>query len=202
MKQQKSIKKRNWGFIMYPESAPSDWKSILESTGLMCAISPLHDRDVWSAADEKKNPAHKAGDLKKAHYHVLLHFDGPTTESAVRAVADKVFGSLPVAVESLKGSYDYLSHENNDDKAKYSKDDIVCLNGFRIENLTELSKDEILKIKKDIHKIIIELDIMEYSDLMSYLLMNDLDAEYRIASTSTIHFGKLIDSYRHKNTGK
>lgn len=198
MNAKKSIKKRNWGFIMYPESAPADWKSILESSGIVCAVSPLHDRDCFTSEDEKKNPAHAAGSLKKSHYHVLLHFDGPTTESSVRALADKVNGSAPVAIESLRGSYEYLSHKNNTDKVQYSEDDIILINGFRIENLTELTKDDVLRIKQDIHKIILDFDIMEYADLLDYLLLNGLDIEYRIACSNTIHFGKLIDSRRNK----
>ena len=39
-------KKRYWAFVLYPESAPSDWKDILQSTGLVCAISPYHDKDI------------------------------------------------------------------------------------------------------------------------------------------------------------
>ena len=110
MIEKKSIKKRNWGFIMYPDSAPSDWKSVLESTGLMIAVSPLHDRDVFSEEDEKQNPANIAGSLKKPHWHVLLHFDGPTTKNAVSAVSELVGASLPVPVVSLRGYYDYISH--------------------------------------------------------------------------------------------
>lgn len=42
----KNIKKRNWAFVLYPESAPADWREQLQKTGLQCAISPLHDKDM------------------------------------------------------------------------------------------------------------------------------------------------------------
>lgn len=198
MSDKKSIKKRNWGFILYLDSAPSNWKSILENTGLPIAVSPIHDQDTWTEEDEKKDPLHKAGSLKKAHYHVLLHYSGPTTYQSVCSICDSVCASKPIPIESLKGSYAYLTHEFNEDKAQYSEDDILLINGFRIQNYAELTADEVLQIKKDIHRLILDMDITEYSDLMNYLLVNELDAEYKIANNSTIYFGKLIDSIRHK----
>ena len=41
-----NVKKRNWTFLVYPESAPADWVSKLQATGLPVAISPLHDKDI------------------------------------------------------------------------------------------------------------------------------------------------------------
>lgn len=200
MSLKKSIKKRNWSFIMYPESAPTEWKSILESTGLKIAVSPLHDKDLKDGPfDETLNVELKSGAFKKAHWHVLLHFDGPTTDNIVSSISSSVNASNPIPVESLKGSFEYLWHANSPDKFQYCSDDVLLLNGFRIESLCELSSDDILRLKKSIQKIIIDEKIFEYSDLMDYLLSNELDPEYRLASTSTIFFAKYIDSRRHKS---
>lgn len=49
-----NIKKRNWGFILYTESAPLNWIEILKESGLPCCISPLHDKDVDSDGNLKK----------------------------------------------------------------------------------------------------------------------------------------------------
>ena len=62
------VKKRNWAFVLYPESAPDNWKDMLQETGLPCSISPLHDKDV----DPDGNP-------KKAHYHIIVCYNGPTS---------------------------------------------------------------------------------------------------------------------------
>lgn len=35
-------------FLLYPESLPSDWETLLKTTGRPIAISPLHDQDVTS----------------------------------------------------------------------------------------------------------------------------------------------------------
>ena len=62
------LKKRNWGAVVYPESAPEDWEEILKLKGISWARSPLHDSDI--------NPT---GEPKKAHYHIIISFPGPTT---------------------------------------------------------------------------------------------------------------------------
>ena len=73
----KNIKKRNWAFVLYPESAPADWREQLQKTGLQCAISPLHDKDM--------NPDNTP---KKPHYHVILTYSGPTSYNVVKALTD------------------------------------------------------------------------------------------------------------------
>ena len=72
----KNIKKRNWAFVLYPESAPADWREQLQKTGLQCAISPLHDKDM--------NPDNTP---KKPHYHVILTYSGPTSYNVVKEQA-------------------------------------------------------------------------------------------------------------------
>ena len=54
-------------FIVYPESAPENWRSILaDKLQVKAIISPLHDKDILD--DVEQTP-------KKAHYHVILRFD-------------------------------------------------------------------------------------------------------------------------------
>ena len=49
---EKSIKQdktraKDWTFIVYPESAPEDWRSILaDRLQVKAIISPLHDKDI------------------------------------------------------------------------------------------------------------------------------------------------------------
>lgn len=50
----KKLKKRHWLYIVYPESAPSDWMEMLKQSGLQFAVSPLHDQDLDVAGNKKK----------------------------------------------------------------------------------------------------------------------------------------------------
>ena len=43
---EKNVKKRNWAFVLYPESAPKERREQLQLARLQCAVSPLHDLDV------------------------------------------------------------------------------------------------------------------------------------------------------------
>ena len=149
------MKGRNWAFVMYPESMPENWFEILEETGLPYAISPLHDKDV--------NPT---GEVKKPHYHVICQYANTTTAKNVREnVCSKVNGTIPIKLESIKGMYRYHLHLDNPEKYQYDDRDRIFINGFDVSNVNALTQTEIQKIKKEIVNIIIDNDILEYSDL-------------------------------------
>lgn len=188
----KNQKKRNWTFIAYPESLPAGWKEQLEQTGVKCAISPLHDRDL--------NPT---GERKKPHYHVILCYEGPTTYNTVLALTNVKLGqSIPQAVESVEGCYRYLTHQDNPEKAQYSKADIQTLNGFDIRDWAELKRSEVMKIIRDIRDFARVNNIVEYSDLLDILQSGiGLEDWFEVAATHTLLFTADLKSRRHKQQG-
>lgn len=182
----KSIKKRNWAFVLYPESAPDNWRELLQQSGLPAVISPLHDKD--------KDPT---GEAKKAHYHIILTYPGPTTYNAVKSFTDRLNQPIPQPLESVQGYYRYLTHEDNPDKYQYDKSDIVPVNGFDIHDYIEMSKTEAMKIIKDIQQVIITVDIREYSDLLDYLL--EVNQEWwQVAVNHTMMLNAYLKSRRYK----
>lgn len=181
------IKKRNWAFVMYPESMPDDFQDIISQSGIPCAISPLHDKDV-----------NATGEAKKPHFHVILCYDGPTTYSAVSAFTASLNGTIPQPLESLKGYYRYLTHKDNPEKAQYSDNDIVCCNGFNPRDFIDLTKSEVLQLIKEIQELIREGNIFEYSDLLDTLLDSDMIDMYDVATSHTMLLAKYIDSRRNK----
>ena len=184
-----NVKKRNWTFVLYPESAPADWIERLKISGLMTAISPLHDKDV--------NPT---GEPKKAHYHVLLVYSGPTTYNAVAKFTASLNATIPQALESVRGMYRYFSHKDNPEKYQYNETDIATLNGFNIADLIELTKSEVNEIKAKILKMIRDINIIEYSDLIDILLDNELLSEYDVAINNTFFFNTYITSRRNSSS--
>lgn len=182
-----NVKKRYWAFVCYPESLPDNWIEILQATGLPIAVSPLHDRDF--------NPD---GEPKKAHYHVILCYAGPTTFNSVKSITDALNAPIPQALESVRGNYRYLCHEDNPEKFQYEKAEIRHINGFSIADFIELTKSEVEVLKLKICHLIRELDIYEYSDIIDYLIDNDMSNELNIASCHTIYFNAYITSRRHK----
>ena len=181
-------KDRKWTFILYPDSAPSNWKEILQSTGLEICISPLHDKDINESS----------GELKKAHYHILLCFPGPTTYSKVLKLTNLVNGTIPKRILSVIGIYRYFTHKDNPEKFQYNEEDIISLNGFDIKDITGMTTSQQLAIKKQIQKIIRDRCIYEYCDLLDYLLEESINDFYYIASTNTLFFDRYICSRRHK----
>jgi len=185
----KNVKKRNWAFVLYPESAPSDWMEQLQATGLPIAISPLHDRDL--------DPT---GEPKKAHHHIILCFSGPTTYNSVKAITDNLGQPIPQPLESVRGYYRYLTHKDNPDKVQYSEADIQHLNGFNILDFAELTRSEVFQMKRTILSIIRELQLTEYSDLIFYLEDAGLYGEMEVATNHTIFFDAVLRSCRYKIT--
>ena len=182
----KNVKKRNWAFVLYPESAPVDWREQLQLSGLMGAISPLHDKDV--------DPT---GEPKKPHYHVIVVYGSPTTYNNVKAFTDKLNQPIPQALEQVRGYYRYLTHKDNPDKYQYSESEIDTFNGFDISDFVEITKSEVNQMKFELLSLIREKQLCEYQDFMNYV-QDSMDKSYfDVASSHTIFFNTYLKSARH-----
>lgn len=181
------MKKRYWAFVLYPESAPENWREILQQTGLSICVSPLHDKDI--------NPT---GEPKKAHYHIILCYSGPTTFKCVKTITDSLNQPIPIALEQVRGYFRYLTHKDNPEKYQYDEKEITTINDFDIDNYNDLSVSQINAIKIELQKIIRDNDIFEYCDLLDFLLDNDLLSYLDVAQNHTILFNTYITSLRNK----
>jgi hypothetical protein len=179
-------KKRNWGAVIYPESAPSDWIEILKLKGLTFAVSPLHDKDV--------NPT---GEIKKPHYHIVICFSGPTTDKTVNSILSELNQPIGIALESVRGYYRYFTHKDNPEKYQYDEKEIQLFNGFDVTDV--LNNFEVFQAMKEIQLLIVENDITEYSDLMDFLLSNDYLELWNVACSHTMYFNSYVTSKRHKH---
>lgn len=188
----KRITGRSWAFVIYPESLPENWKEIIIDTGLPMAISPLHDKDI--------NPT---GEEKKAHYHVICYYENATTYNNVKQnVTDKLNGTIPIKLESMRGMYRYHLHLDNPEKYQYDDRDRTFYNGFDIDFASKLTRTEINKLIREIHTFINNNDIVEYIDLLDILKDNDLVDMYDIAISNTLLFKSLLDSKRNKEKNR
>ena len=180
------IKKRNWGAVIYPDSAPKDWIEILQLKGLPFAVSPLHDKDI--------NPT---GEVKKAHYHIILCFSGPTTDKTVNDIIVKELGQpIAIPLESVRGYYRYFTHKDNPDKYQYESSDIQLFNAFDVTDV--LNNFEVFSCLKEIQILIVENNIFEYCDLLDFLMENDNPELWNVASSHTLFLNTYITSRRHK----
>ena len=184
----KDVKKRNWWFVLYPESAPPDWRDRLRATGLPIAISPLHDKDVYDNGEQ-------AGQPKKPHHHVILAYPGPTTYSVVCKLVQGELGQpIPQPLEAIRGGYRYLSHADNPDKYQYDAKDIETLNGFNILDYVDMTAAEAVAMNKELVSLIMELGFADYCDFIEYLLFNGTDVQYEYAISHTLFFTAYLKS--------
>ena len=116
---------RNYATVVYPESAPEMWQTILAEFKIPAFISPLHDSD--------KNAN---GEDKKPHYHVMLMYDSVKTEDQAREVFDKIGGVGCERVNSIRSYARYLCHLDNPDKHQYNTEDVKQFCGTEFTHLT------------------------------------------------------------------
>lgn len=134
---------RNFATVVYPDSAPADWKEKLDQLHVAAFISPLHDKDI--------NPN---GEPKKAHYHVLVMFEGPKDyDTQVKPIFDEIGAVGREIVNSARGYARYLCHLDNPEKAPYSPSEVVCMGGADYYGVVTLPTDD-LKIITEIKKVL------------------------------------------------
>ncbi len=180
-----TTKKRNWAAVIYPESAPENWKEILKLKGISWACSPKHDKDI--------DPT---GEPKKEHYHVIFSFGSPTTYNNVKSITDELNQPIPIPLESVRGYYRYFVHKDNPDKYQYNESEIELYNGFDVCDV--LNSFEVFQSLKQIQSIVIENQIREYSVLMDLLLTTDQMELWNVACSHTLFLNSYITSKRNK----
>lgn len=177
---------RNFATIVYPESAPENWKTLLEEEMVPAFISPLHDKDT--------NPD---GELKKAHFHVILTFENVKTLEQAKAIVDKIGGVGCQPVVSLRGNARYLCHLDNPEKFQYQIDDVVCLCGADYASTINLPTDKYKAIKEMMEFCRTE-KVYIYSDLLDYSAINRSDWFRVLCDNGTMVMMTYLKSLQYK----
>lgn len=178
----------NWNFILYPESAPPNWREIINETHIEWVESPLHDKDV-----------NEDGTVKKAHYHITLLFPSVKTFEQVEEVTKSVNAPIPIKCLSVKGSIRYMVHKDNPEKFQYNWNDIKCYGGADLSALCAPTSTERLQIQEDIIDYIRENGITEFFDIVNYAKDTGLKEWFNVLMNySTISINAFIRSQRHK----
>lgn len=152
---------RNFATIVYPESAPADWKTILQETKVEAFISPLHDSDL--------NPD---GTPKKPHYHVLIMFENVKTNEQASDFIEKIGGVGFEKLGSLRGYARYLCHLDNPEKHQYNPDAVQQLGGADYQGIISLVSDKYQAIREMIQYCTTN-EILSYAELLNYAAENN-----------------------------
>lgn len=171
---------RYWTIVVYPESAPENWRDNLN--GWQWVESPLHEKDV--------NPD---GTPKKPHWHIMIFNQGKISYAQAKEVADSVNGASPQYVQNVVGMIRYFAHLDNPEKAQYDKSEIIG-HGVDVSKYLD-SEDDIDRLEQEIEIYCEENHITEYAKLIK--LSRQFDGWHKCISTHTIHFKAFISSLRH-----
>lgn len=192
-------KTRAYGFILYPENN-EDLEQVIEEMHVPVVLSPLHDSDVWTTLDEARDPEHKAGTLKPAHWHGMFIFDGPVRPSQALACLSRFTNPThyvePLASQSAYARY--MIHMDNPDKFQYRREDIGFYNGAFVSIDKVLTPEEEDQLIDEILDWIKTFNIVEYSDLVLYAKEVRPDWN-RTVRKHTIFWRGFFDSSRFKS---
>lgn len=182
---------RLWAAFVYPESAPPDWRDILDSEHIEWCESPLHEFDV----DET------SGALKKAHYHIVLSFDGPKSFEQVCSILEPLHNPIPQRCHSLRGAVRYMAHLDNPDKFQYDPGKIISHGGFDVAAALAPSSGERYDMISEMRKFIHDNGITEFQDLFDYAAENHRQDWFPLLCDNSAYVLNLyIKSQRHRKS--
>lgn len=179
---------RNWSFIVYPDSAPEDWKSYLDSISVPWICSPLHDMDF--------NPT---GELKKSHWHCLLLFSGKKSFEQICEILKPLNCPIPQVCHSAEGAIRYMIHRDNPDKHQYSQSDIEVHGNIDIDTFFLPTRSQRQIIVKDIIQFCNSNNICEFADIVDYSIENNSEWFSLLTESYSIFFSSYFKSKRYRN---
>lgn len=195
-------KARHFTFLIYPDSAPEDWKMLLEMTDLPIAISPLHDKDQrenvdpFELTDEEVDLSNRGMLFKKPHYHCIVVYPNSSTADGVRKKLQRALGEdgkaalnkVQIIQKGIDSMYKYLTHESKDAVAKkkymYDKNDIVHLNNFDIDRYVVLDAHDKEDLLDDVLTAIHKNGLENYPQLRRFMSKHGND--YGIDNVKTL----------------
>lgn len=176
---------RNFATVVYPDSAPEGWVDVLSDLHIPAFISPLHDQDV--------NPT---GEVKKAHYHVMIMFEGKKSKEQANEVFFDISGVGCEVVSSIRGYARYLCHLDNPEKAQYKIDDVRALSGADYMGVIGLAIDK-YKAIREMQDYARDNNIFSFADLADYCATNRFDWFRILCDCGAFYMKTYLRSIEH-----
>lgn len=178
---------RNWLVIVYPDSAPDNWRDIINDFQIEWIESPLHDKDL-----------NETGEPKKAHWHILLMFGSVKSFEQVKAITDLLNTVIPKPAHNSRSSVRYMAHLDNPEKAQYSISDIISHGGADIAEMIKASSSERYSLIAEMIDFIEDDAITEFKDLVNFARINRFDDWFPLlCDNSTYVLNCYIKSQRY-----
>ncbi|MBO4519291.1 MAG: replication protein [Paludibacteraceae bacterium] len=179
---------RNWSFVLYEDSAPENWREVLDDMHIEWIESPWHDKDV-----------NANGEPKKKHKHILLLFQGKKSYEQIKEITDELQQPIPQRCHNAKALVRYMAHMDNPEKAQYNPSDIVAHGGVDLSDLLRPSNSERYTLIRDMMDYIRSAAVTEFQDLMDYAAAEHFDDWFPLLCDSSAYvIGQYIKSQRHR----
>jgi len=184
----KDDRARVWTFVMYPDSAPQNWRELIDEEHVPWVESPIHDKC--------KNPD---GTNKKLHWHVVVMYEGKKSFEQIKMITDKLNAPIPQKVASVSGVIRYMAHMDNPEKTQYNVKEIIGHGGADIARYLKATAGERHQLIKEMMEFVNDNDIIEYCDLACYAMINRFEDWFPLlCDNSTYFMGQYIKSRRHR----
>lgn len=184
-----SSRTRNYASIVYVESAPTAWLDLLKECHVNAFVSPCHDKDL-----------DKDGNVKKAHWHVMIMFDSVKTENQAKEIFNSFGGVGCEKINAVKGYARYLCHLDDDDKVQYNPDDVLAFGTADYQKMifVEREKDVVMG---EIVDYILENEHISFAYLVKYSRYNKPEWFKCLVSSGSAYLVKeLLYSIRDCST--
>lgn len=184
----KDNRKRNWTVVVYPESAPENWREILDDERIEWVESPLHDKDI--------NPD---GSIKKPHWHIMLLFDGNKSYEQIKEITDKINAPSPKYIQSVRAMTRYLAHIDNPEKVQYSVSEIRGHGGVDLAELLKPNASNRYEMIADMVEYIKQHEITEFIDFVDFAKNTHYNDWFPLlCDSASFIIREVIKSNRHK----
>lgn len=187
-----SDRTRNWTVVVYPDSAPQNWREYLDELHIEWVESPLHEFDT-----------NATGEVKKPHWHVLLMFGGVKSYEQVCDCIDPLNCPIPQRCHNAKAMVRYMAHLDNPEKFQYNSADIKAHGGVDIAELLRPSSSERYSLIREMTEYIKREGITEFQDIMDYAAAERFDDWFPLLCDNSAYvIGQIIKSQRHRLEGR
>lgn len=183
----KDDRTRNWTFLVYPESAPKNWRDIIDEEHIPWIESPLHEKDV--------NPD---GTEKKPHWHILVLYEGKKSYAQMKDLTDRLQTTIPQKANNAKGLVRYMAHMDNPEKVQYSKSDIIGHGGADVTGYLKPTSSSRYQLIGEMRQWIEESCCTEFFTLFDYAAEKRFDDWFPLLCDNSAYImGEYIKSRRH-----
>lgn len=179
---------RAWTFLVYPDSAPENWRDILDTTVCVPWVeSPLHDPDGASPDPDEH---------RKKHWHIELMYDGLKSYNQVLKVTKNLNATIPKVVHNLRSLTRYFLHLDQPSKQQFELDQIISHCGADIKDYLINRSDKYFYVK-EMCQFVLDNEIIEFHDLVSAAMQFHQEWFECLCDNSSFIMNLFIKSYRH-----